>query len=61
LAFWTAGDAEQIDRLFRCSALFRKEKWDEEHRADGRTYGQVTVAKAVAGTQEFYRAKKGRP
>lgn len=61
LAFWTAGDMEQIDRLFRCSALFRKEKWDEEHHADGRTYGQATVAKAVGGTQEFYRAKQGAP
>jgi len=60
LAFWTAGDSEQIDRLFRCSALFRKEKWDEEHHADGRTYGQATVAKAVAGTQEYYRAKETR-
>lgn len=58
LAFWTGGDPDRIDRLFRRSALFRKEKWDEEHHADGRTYGQATVAKAVLGTQEFYRAKK---
>lgn len=60
LAFWTGGDAQQIDQLFRRSALFRQEKWDEEHHADGRTYGQATVAKAVAGTQEFYRVKKNR-
>ena len=58
LSFWTGGDAQQIDQLFRRSALFRREKWDEEHHADGRTYGQVTVAKAVAGTQEFYRVKR---
>src|SRR5208282_2734253 len=61
LAFWTGGDAQQIDRLFRGSALFRQEKWDVVHSADGKTYGQATVAKAVAGTQEFYRAKRGRP
>ncbi len=61
LAFWTGGDAQQIDRLFRLSALFRQEKWDAVHSADGRTYGQTTVAKAVAGTQEFYRASNGRP
>jgi putative DNA primase/helicase len=58
LAFWTGGDAQQIDQLFRRSALFRREKWDEEHHADGRTYGEATVAKAVAGTREFYRVKK---
>jgi putative DNA primase/helicase len=57
LAFWTGGDPDRIDTLFRRSALFRREKWDEEHHADGRTYGQATVAKAVSGTQEFYRAK----
>jgi putative DNA primase/helicase len=58
LSFWTGGDARQIDQLFRRSALFRQEKWDEEHHADGRTYGQATVAKAIAGTREFYRVKK---
>jgi len=57
LAFWTGGDAEQIDRLFRRSALFRQEKWDAKHYADGKSYGQATVAKAVAGTREFYQAK----
>src|SRR5208337_581750 len=59
LAFWTGGDAEQIDRLFRHSALFRQEKWDAEHYAGGKTYGQATIAKAVAGTREFYRASNG--
>ena len=59
LAFWTGGDVEQIDRLFRHSALFRQEKWDAEHYAGGKTYGQATIAKAVAGTREFYRASNG--
>jgi len=60
LAFWTGGEPDRIDTLFRRSALFRKEKWDKEHHADGRTYGQATVAKAVLGTQEFYRSKRQR-
>ncbi len=46
LAFWTKGTAEQIDRLFRQSRLFR-EKWDEKHFSDGRTYGEATIAKAL--------------
>jgi hypothetical protein len=49
LAFWTAGARDQIDRLFRRSAL-RREKWDEpNHRADGATYGEMTIDRALAG------------
>ncbi len=36
LAFWTGGDAQRIDRLFRRSALMRA-KWDE--RRGDQTYG----------------------
>ena len=40
LAFWTGGDYERIDRLFRRSGLMR-EKWD---RRSGRTtYGKQTI------------------
>jgi primase-polymerase (primpol)-like protein len=46
LAYWTRGDQTQIDRLFRQSGLFR-EKWDERHYGDGRTYGQGTILKAM--------------
>ena len=46
LAFWTHGDAARIDRFFRTSALMRP-KWDERHAADGTTYGQMTIGKAV--------------
>ena len=53
LAFWTGGDEQQIDRLFRDSGLMR-EKWDEVHYADGSTYGEKTIERAVAGTTEFY-------
>ena len=46
LAFWTGGDAARIDRLFRRSGLYRP-KWDARHYADGRTYGQATIARAM--------------
>lgn len=49
LAWWTNGDAAQIDRLFRQSGLMR-EKWDEIH--DGKhTYGAMTIQKAVVSYQ----------
>jgi len=49
LAFWTGGDAIRIDRLFRRSKLFRS-KWDD--RRGGMTYGERTIAQAVAGARE---------
>ena len=51
LAFWCGGDAEQIDRLFRESALMR-DKWDSK-RGDT-TYGEMTIQKAIAGCTDFY-------
>ena len=38
----TGDNAEQIDRIFRGSALYR-EKWDKRHHADGATYGEGTI------------------
>ena len=45
LAFWTNGDATQMDRLFRQSGLMR-EKWDER-RADS-SYGEWTISRALS-------------
>jgi len=53
LAFWTGADRSRIDRLFRQSGLMR-EKWDEVHYADGSTYGEKTIERAVAGVSEYY-------
>ncbi len=53
LAFWTNRDAERIDRLFRQSGLYRQ-KWDERHYGDGRTYGQGTIERALELTTETY-------
>jgi putative DNA primase/helicase len=47
LAHYTPS-AQQIDRLFRRSGLFRADKWDARHFADGRTYGQATIESALA-------------
>ncbi|RQG89522.1 hypothetical protein EA473_21900 [Natrarchaeobius chitinivorans] len=53
LAFWTGGDHARMDRLFRQSGLSR-EKWDEVHYADGSTYGEKTIERAIDATDEFY-------
>lgn len=52
LAFWTGGDADRMDRLFRDSGLMR-EKWDEQRGAE--TYGERTVRKALEGQTNFYK------
>ena len=53
LAFWTGGDRSQMDRLFRQSGLMR-EKWDETHYADGSTYGENTIERALSTVTEHY-------
>ena len=53
LAFYTRKNAEQIDRLFRESGRMRA-KWDERHAADGRTYGELTIDKAIAYCSTVY-------
>ena len=56
LAFWTR-DADQMDRLFRRSALMRP-KWGEVHHSDGRTYGQGTIAKAIRDCRTVYSGRQ---
>ncbi|MUW13469.1 hypothetical protein GJ633_01505 [Halorubrum sp. CBA1125] len=53
LAFWTGCDAARIDRLFRRSGLFR-DKWDTVHYADGSTYGDKTIERAITHTDDVY-------
>jgi primase-polymerase (primpol)-like protein len=53
LAFWTGCDPARIDRLFRRSGLFR-DKWDTVHYADGSTYGDKTIARAITHTDDVY-------
>lgn len=52
LSFWTQ-DANQVDRIFRQSGLFRPDKWDAK-RGDY-SYGAMTVRRAIdnrAGTYD---------
>lgn len=56
LAFYTK-DAVQIDRIFRRSGLMR-DKWNEPHGAQ--TYGQMTIAKALATVTGQYEPRKRR-
>lgn len=57
LAFWTGGNTSRMDDLFRQSGLMR-EKWDTVHYADGSTYGEKTIERAVALTDDFYAENK---
>lgn len=50
LAFWANSDPARTDHLFRRSALMRP-KWDEQHGADGATYGEMTIRRALGGVQ----------
>lgn len=52
LAYWTNGDAAQIDRIFRRSALWR-DKWDEKRGA--KTYGETTIAAALKNFTPYNR------
>lgn len=54
LAFWTQKDAQQMDRIFRLSGLYR-DKWDK--RRGQFTYGEMTIEKAIAACKEVYEPK----
>lgn len=54
LAFWTQKDAQQMDRVFRLSGLYR-DKWDK--RRGQFTYGEMTIEKAIAACKEVYEPK----
>ncbi|MFC1839808.1 phage/plasmid primase, P4 family [Thermodesulfobacteriota bacterium] len=54
LAFWTGCDAERINRIFTQSELYRS-KWDEQHQTDGKTYGDMTIQKAINSTTDTYK------
>lgn len=57
LAFWCAGDAARMDRIFRHSGLMR-DKWDS--RRGGTTYGAQTIGRAISGATEFYKPRAAR-
>lgn len=55
LAFWTARNREQIDRIFRSSRLMR-DKWDAM-RGHAR-YGDLTISKAIQSCKDVYDPAK---
>ena len=58
LAFWTGGDGPRVVQLFPQSGLFRN-KWDEVHYSDGRTYGQATIELSLSTVTEYYAPRNG--
>ncbi len=56
-AFFCQRDPELMDEMFRDTALYRP-KWDEQRGE--KTYGELTIAKAIEGTQEVYNPEKNR-
>ncbi len=57
LAFWCGKNMSQMDNIFRSSGLMR-DKWDEMRGAD--TYGDKTIAEAVANCREVYTSKTAK-
>jgi hypothetical protein len=53
LGFWTGGDPERMDQLFRNSGLYR-EKWDRRHYGNGATYGAVCIARTLLKLDDYY-------
>lgn len=57
LAFWTGADGQAMDSIFRQSGLYR-DKWNERHFSNGKTYGESVIEKALAGCKEVYTPPK---
>ena len=58
LAFWTGGEPERIDRLFRESGRCRP-KWSK--RRGQQTYGERTITEALRGKTDFYSVAGSKP
>lgn len=50
LAYWTNGDPDRMDRLFRQSGLMRS-KWNKRHGSQ--TYGEMTISKALSSFSPY--------
>jgi hypothetical protein len=57
LAYYSNNDFVAIDDAFRQSKLMRN-KWDEKHYSDGRTYGMATIQKAIENNRELQEERK---
>jgi hypothetical protein len=65
LAFWTGGDGEWMDRLYRQSGLMR-DRWDEQIGEDNEeivadlTYGESTIQHVLEQQGDFYKSPAHR-
>jgi archaellum biogenesis ATPase FlaH len=50
-------DYEQLCRLYYDSGLSR-DKWAEVHSSDGRTYGEMTIDRAIDDCEHFFKFKR---
>jgi hypothetical protein len=57
LARYTDSDPKVMDAAFRITKLMRP-KWDEVHGSDGKTYGEITITKAIGDQQRSGKASK---
>lgn len=53
LAFWTGGDCERMDRLYRASSLYR-DKWERQD------YRENTILGAVSQCSNYYNQKPAK-
>lgn len=60
LAFWTGKNPNQMDEIFRESALNR-EKWDKVHSSNGDTYGEMTIKEAINTCRNVYKQSVENP
>lgn len=59
LAFWTGRDAPRIERMFRRSGLYRRDKWNKVHfPVTGETYGQHTILVACLSTSKVFKVHR---
>lgn len=62
IVFYAGRDPDTVDRIFRSSALYRQ-KWDQKHFSDGRTYGEETISNACRAdieTRHEFRKRRER-
>ena len=57
LAFWSENNPSLLDEMFRSSGLYRA-KWDKRHSSDGKTYGEMTIERALSSCAEFYNPNR---
>ena len=59
LAYYCRKDPQQMDRVGRLSGRYR-EKWERKHYADGRTYIQGAIDKAIEGCHDVWEPSSAK-